>query len=94
MSEHTNTTEKLNHNGAQILSKEIAAYEKLLPSLLKDSGKFALISGGELTGIYAAYEDALKIGYEKYGMKPFLVRKIAQTEQVGFISRMVVPCPA
>lgn len=80
--------------GTTALKEEVSTFEKHLPELLKDVGKFALIHDSELSGVYSSYEDAIKIGYEKYGMKPFLVRRIAQTEQVGFVSRMVASCPA
>lgn len=79
---------------ASPLSAEVQAFEKMLPELMKHAGKFALIHGNTLAGVYTAYEDALKIGYEKYGVTPFLVRKIAQTQHIAFISRMIVPCPA
>ena len=79
--------------GTDALRTEVKAFDKLLPELLKDAGKFALIHGSDLAGVYSSYEDALKIGYEKYGVTPFLVRRIAQTEQVGFVSRMVASCP-
>jgi hypothetical protein len=52
------------------------------------------IHGEILAGVYGAYEDALKAGYEKFGLVPFLVEQIQAVEQVRFISRLVAPaCP-
>ena len=69
------------------LEKELEVYKKLLPTLVADEGKFALIGDGDLVGVYGTYEDALSIGYEKFGMKSFLVKKISAVEQVQFFSR-------
>ncbi len=57
------------------LETELATYKRLLPSLLEDQGKYALVFDSELLGTFTSYEDALKIGYEKCGIKPFLVKR-------------------
>jgi len=77
------------------LEKELETYKKLLPSLLKDEGKFVLISGNELADVFAAYEDAIKSGYKRYGTDtPFLVRKIQSMPEVHYITRLGIPtCP-
>ncbi len=70
-----------------ILQKEIATFNRELPVLLGKAGKFAVIKGDELVGVYDSYEDALTIGYERFGLEPFLVKRIAPTEQVSFFTR-------
>lgn len=75
------------------LETEQETYRSELPNLLKDEGQYAVISGEKVVGIYASYEDALAIGYEKCGLKPFLVKKIQAIEQVQYISRdLTFPC--
>jgi hypothetical protein len=74
------------------LEKELGAYKRLLPTLLKDDGKFALIHGSELVGIYADYEKALTEGYEKFGTTPFLVKQINAVEQVLNFTREISSC--
>lgn len=75
------------------LETEISTYEKLLPTLLAEQGKFALIFDGELLGTFASYEDALRIGYERCGIKPFLVKRISVEEQISYFSRDIGrPC--
>ena len=69
------------------LARETAAYERLLPTLMKDEGKFALIFGDELLGVFAAYDEALRAGYEKAKLGPFLVKRISGTETVAYFSR-------
>ena len=61
--------------------------------LLHEEGKFAVISGKELLGVYSTYDDALQIGYERYNLTPFLVKKISAVEQINFFTRdLPVPC--
>lgn len=74
------------------LDKELATYSANLPSLLKHQGKFVLVKGDAVIDTFDTYGDALKRGYEKFGLEPFLVKRIMPTEQVSFISRSIVPC--
>jgi hypothetical protein len=69
------------------LKQELETYERLKESLLSEEGNYAVISGTELLGTYTSYEDALKIGYEKCGLKSFLVKKIQAIEPVNFYTR-------
>lgn len=75
------------------LETEIATYKKLLPTLLAEQGRFALIFDGELLGTFTSYEDALKAGYDRCGIKPFLVKRISIEEQISYFSRDIgIPC--
>ncbi|HEY5048226.1 MAG TPA: hypothetical protein VII49_09420 [Rhizomicrobium sp.] len=74
---------------AEVLELELATYKRLLPSLLKDEGKYAVIKGEALIGIFDSYSDALAEGYKVAKLKPFLVKKIAATETVAYFSRDV-----
>jgi len=70
------------------LERELKTYEDSLHELLSDQGKYVLIHDSEINGIYETYDDALKIGYEKFGVEtPFLVKKISASEQVQFFTR-------
>lgn len=72
------------------LEKELQTYKANLSKLDADEGKFVLIQGDTIAGIYPAYEDALKAGYEKFGVKtPFLVKRIQAVEQVQVITRLL-----
>ena len=75
------------------LEKELETYERLKEQLLLESdGKYAVISGDALLGVYSTYDDALKIGYEKCSLNPFLVKKITAIEPINFFSRSLDPC--
>lgn len=69
------------------LETEIETYEKQLPSLKDQAGKFVLIHGTDVTGVYSSYEDALKEGYVQFKLEPFLVRQIQIIEKVQVITR-------
>jgi hypothetical protein len=71
------------------LETEIETYRTHLQELLPHEGKFVLIHGLEVIGVYGTYEDALKIGYEKFGLNPFMVKRIQATEQAQFVSRNI-----
>ena len=74
------------YKGMQALEQEIETYKEQLPSLLSEEGKFALIRGKELVGLFDTYSDALSAGYERFGTQPFLVKQIQAIEQAHFIS--------
>lgn len=71
----------------QVLEKELVLYQKLLPTLMSDEGKYALIFGESLVGVYDSYQTALTQGYEVAKLKPFLVKKISGAETVAYFSR-------
>jgi hypothetical protein len=73
----------------QVLEKELQTYKDNLPNLTADEGKFVLIQGDKVVGVYTAYEDAIKAGYEEFGLTPFLVKQIHANEKVQFISRLL-----
>jgi hypothetical protein len=77
------------------LDTELETYKTLLPRLLVEQGKFALIKGKDLIGTFESYADALKVGYDRFGMDHFLVKKISPDEQVAYFSRdLRVSCQA
>jgi hypothetical protein len=76
---------------AMPLEKELETYKKKLPEWKSQEGKFVLIHGEEIVDFFSTYEDAIKSGYQKYKLDPFLVKRIHATEPIFFISRNVVP---
>lgn len=74
------------------LEKELETYKAKLAGLSGSEGKFVLVHGEQVLGIFDSYADAIKEGYEKCGLKPFLVKQIQAIERVQFVSRFVDPC--
>jgi hypothetical protein len=72
------------------LEKELATYEKKLEQLLANEGEYVLIHGEKVLGIFAAYEDALRAGYDEVGVEPFLVKRIEASESLHFFSRDIM----
>ncbi len=69
------------------LDRELETYASHLPELVKETGKFVLIHDGEVEGTFDTYEDALKVGYAKFKLVPFLVKQIAPAERILSFSR-------
>ena len=74
------------------LEKELATYQSKLSELKENEGKFVLIHGGDVIDVFGTYEDAIKEGYAKFQLNPFLVKQIQSVEQIQFISRLLDPC--
>lgn len=74
------------------LEQEIATYNANLPTLIKSQGKFVLIKGDSVVDMFDTYGDAMKRGYEKFKLEPFLVKRIMPPEQALFVSRSITPC--
>ncbi len=64
------------------LEKEMETYKKKLPELKNSEGKFVLIKGDEVLDTFTSYEDAIKEGYKRFKLEPFLVKQIHQIEQI------------
>lgn len=74
-----------------ILSKELETYEKNKQELLKENrGKFVLIKGDNIINIFDTYADAVKVGIDKFGNSPFLVKQILEVELTqNFTSNLI-----
>jgi hypothetical protein len=74
------------------LDREWAAYVAKLPELQKHSGRFMLIKGDRVAGLFDTYRDALEAGYEQFRLEPFLVKQISAVEEALKFSREHVFC--
>ncbi len=71
-----------------LLARELATYEQHKNELVStNEGKFVLIHGDEIAGVWDTYKDALAAGYKQFGMEPFLVKQIQGIERVLFFTR-------
>lgn len=75
------------------LERELQTYKGKLSELIANDaeGKFVLIHGDEVVDVFGTYEDAIKEGYSKFQLQPFLVKQVQSIEHVQLISRLV-PC--
>lgn len=74
------------------LEQEMATYERERALLLAHEGRFVVIRGSEVLGTYDTYEDALRDGYRRVGLAPFLVKQIEAVETVHAIAVGGDPC--
>ena len=75
----------------KLLSEELETYNKHKAELLKESvGKYVLIKGKEIINIFDTQNDAIKVGIDKFGNTPFLVKKIEEVEsKENFTSNLI-----
>lgn len=69
------------------LHRELKTYADHLPELANETGKFVLIHDGDVAGTFDTYEDALKVGYGKFKLAPFMVKQISPAEQILSFTR-------
>jgi len=71
-----------------VFEKELETYEAHRDELMCHLGKFALIRGNEVVGVWDTYEDALRAGYDRCGLEsPFLVKKIEGLDGIQYFTR-------
>jgi hypothetical protein len=73
------------------LETELATYREKLAELKEHEGKFVLIHGNRIVDFFAAYEDAIKAGYQQFKLEPFLVKQVNAVERVLHVTRPILP---
>ena len=64
-----------------VLDRELQTYDAHREELLgQATGKFALVHGDEVVGVFDAKPDAIATGYQRFGNTPFLVKQIVAVE--------------
>ncbi|MBI4606448.1 MAG: hypothetical protein HY721_31165 [Planctomycetes bacterium] len=74
-----------------LLDEEIKTYEQHRDELIgKAEGKFVLIRGGAVVGVYDSKMDAIRQGYQQFGNVPFLVKQVLRVEPPqSFVSNLL-----
>lgn len=76
-----------------VFENELETYAANRDTLIAGSeGKYVVIRGTEIAGTWSSYEDALKEGYGRYKLEPFLVKRIEGVETILGFSRDIAPC--
>ena len=73
------------------LATELATYNAELPNWVGQEGRFTLIKGNDVLGLYDTYSDALAAGYKACGLEPFMVKQIAAISTVANFTRDLRP---
>lgn len=65
------------------LETELQYFQRVKQELLKThAGKFALIKGEELVGVFDTPANAYDEGVKRFGREPFMIKRISETEEV------------
>lgn len=70
------------------LEKEMETFEKNKDELLRHEGKFVLIHGSNVVDFFCSWEDAIKAGYQKFGLETFMVRRVLRYELPAWIGML------
>lgn len=71
---------------ADVLKEELAFYEELKPTLLKNHPEqWVLIKGREMVGVFPTREGAYVEGVRRFGRAPSLIKQILETEPVEHV---------
>ena len=74
------------------LEQELETFRRELPNLLKEEsnrGKFVLIHGNDVVGVWSTREEALPVGYNRFGVDTFLVKEVTEQERPRYFSRKI-----
>jgi hypothetical protein len=74
------------------LEQELETYNAHRDELLRDEGKFVVIRGDRVAGVWQTYEDALKAGYNEFKLEPFMVKQILVVEPIHYVTRGTPIC--
>ena len=74
------------------LEQELATYQKTLDDWTEHEGRYVLINGDQVIGFFSSHDDAIREGYERFNLTPFLVKRVSALEQVHLVSRFFDPC--
>jgi hypothetical protein len=75
-------------NGKDDLVAELITYRDNLDTLLKDRGKYVVIKGSEIIGVYRTHKSAMTAAF-RFAPRPVLVKKIVETEPAREIGHIV-----
>ena len=77
----------------EIFKNELSTYEREKELLVNgNEGRYVVIRDDIVAGIWDTYEDALKAGYERFGLEQFLVKQIQGIDRIQFFTRDIEIC--
>lgn len=76
--------------GLEALADDIATYRAHVAEMVKEhEGEYVLIREGKIIGFFPDRSRAVREGYRRFGIVPFLVREVAATEPVVYIPNVI-----
>jgi hypothetical protein len=77
-------------DGHPSLAEELTTYRDRLTELMRDEGKYVLIKGREVIGIYPDGQQALSEAVARFRGEPALVKRIVEEEPFLFFNHAEV----
>lgn len=76
------------------LEREWKTFLNEMPHLLHEGqrGKYVLIQGETVHGVWDTLDEALAAGYDRFGVAPFLAQEIDDNPKPRYFSRNVTRC--
>jgi hypothetical protein len=72
------------------LAGDLATYRAHLSEMAKEhEGQYVLIRGGEIIGFFPDRSTAIREGYRRFGIVPFLVKEVTATERVIYLPNVM-----
>lgn len=79
----------------ELLKTELETYEREKPRLVAENeGKYVVIHGTEIAGVWDTYVDALNAAYARFNLTPFLVKRIEGIDRIHFFTKDLAVCPS
>ena len=80
-------------DSSYVLLDELETYYINRSTLLdKHKGRYVLIKGTQVVGIFDGEDQAITAGLQKFGNAPIFVREITPEEPVIYVKGINVPC--
>jgi hypothetical protein len=74
----------------EALAGDIATYRAHLAEMAKDhEGQYVLIRESQIIGYFRNRSRAIREGYRRFGIVPFLVKEVTATERVIYLPNVV-----
>lgn len=76
--------------GLEALAGDLATYRAHLADMAKEhEGEYVLIREGEIIGFFPDFSAAVREGYRRFGLVPFLAKEVTAIEPVYYIPNVV-----
>lgn len=74
-----------------VLKNELDYFEKIRNELMeKAKDEFVLIKNRNLIETFKSEDDAIRRGYKEFGNKPFLVKKVTETDEATHFTNLLI----
>ncbi len=72
------------------IDRELATYEREMARLLREArGKFVLIVGDDVLGVFDSQLDAIDEGWKRFPRRPLLTKQITEEDEVVYMPHAV-----